>query len=365
MKNLFILKTEETPAPNPIMTTFPESSRKNNSARTILNLDKRMYGNFYSDKSREGYFFQSTTQKIHGIVNEIARPRSHIYKRSRTSQKSRLKFEKTSIEHIKNSEILTTIESIAAKAKMEISTNQNHPLLRAIKNEYMKNDKVKTGNSSDIGFKSLAQGISSIHKDKESQNLSVRAVRKADLSTMSLENAIKKVHESDMTTWLKKRGINKLDENMHLNFSSALFEQLDLNQTGKVEGEELIRALLFLGIASDPEVLRKTVCMIFKRKILKDVYVTLEDFKGLFRTNLYTDKILEILNNMSIAERAKFKVSEESIKNENLNIRASILKSQKAMIAFLKVIQTAVESKRAKPIEVNITINEHQRLLEK
>ncbi|CAG9325413.1 unnamed protein product [Blepharisma stoltei] len=351
-------ESQQSPA-NPTSSKILDSATKRSSAKALINLNSKSY-----DTSKEGYVFDHPATKMQGIMKEISRPKSHISKRSRSVKQTFRTTDKISIEKQDNSQLLSTIETIEGKAKIEISTNRKHPLLRAIKNEYSKDEKAPSQTTTEKFFNNLAKSMDNLHKRAQSPDGATKPNYRPTFTNTSLENAFQRVHESDMGSWLKKRGISRLDENLYQNFSSALYEQLDTKQRGQIEGEELIKALLMLGIASDPEVLRKTLCMILKKDTLKDTYVALDDFKSLFRSNIYTDRILEILNSLALSERNKVKDNDKLDLGENCD-EFSFFRSKTFVLSFLNKISKGTDIKIKQKLDLNITINEHQRLLEK
>lgn len=100
-------------------------------------------------------------------------------------------------------------------------------------------------------------------------------------------------------------------------FALELFKDLCEERGKKIKGEKLLESLVYLGIAADPLVIRKTLCLIFKCNSLGELVLDSSDFLEIFKSDPRTDKILKRLDEVSLtiktAKTQKFQRTRDKV----------------------------------------------------
>ena len=211
---------------------------------------------------------------------------------------------------------------------------------------------------SDLAFNNLAASLLNRSQKvlKEEEKISYKpcivGIEPSKISEVIHTNAVK--------NWLKKTGVKPQKTLNTHQFAMDFFRQLDTHKTGEIEGENLLKSLLRFGIASDPTVLRRTLCLIFKSNHLNSLKINSQDFIGLFKAESRTDRILKKLNEHSLNEREnkQRKIDlENKIKNETSTSfsNAKIDPSK----AFAKSLGLLIKNNNYEKHANLITINEH------
>ena len=116
--------------------------------------------------------------------------------------------------------------------------------------------------------------------------------------------------------------------------------------------------MLLLGIASDPTMLRRTLCMIFKTNHLNSTKINSQEFVGLFKSEPKVERILKKLNECSLIEREhkiKSSLIDSKVKLNNKNL----MFKEKDSTHIFKVSLGAFLQKKVPEAEKIVTINEH------
>lgn len=169
------------------------------------------------------------------------------------------------------------------------------------KQKAIENKNKEVQNKSDISFHNLAASLLNtsqrVLKTEEKANYkpSINALQSAECNEI--------VHKKSVEKWLMKKGLKpKKTLNSH-QFALEFFKQLDTKKTGEIEGETLLKSLLTLGVANDPLVLKRTLCLIFKKNHLSNLKIKSQEFVGLMKNEAKNDRILKKLNEFCLAER--------------------------------------------------------------
>lgn len=176
---------------------------------------------------------------------------------------------------------------------------------------------------------------------------------------INLEYAKEKIHQSETNVWLEKTHRAAKKSMSLYNFVVEFFNELDTSRCGKLKGEKLLESLVYLGIATDPLVIRRTLCLIYKCKDLTTLRITCKDFTELFKNDSKTDRILKQLNENCVSAReGKARKNVESI--AKIETSSSIFKKNTERNSA----HNATGIKFVRNYEENlITINEHLEII--
>lgn len=126
--------------------------------------------------------------------------------------------------------------------------------------------------------------------------------------------AIEKTVRAENRAWMKKRGT--VDEYKSKNIGKVIFEMLDPDGRGDISVEILVKFLLEIGLALNPQRV-KDVLHIILRKDYVDFKLKCEDINNLCKGDHKTNLILKCLNDEVRAERLS--------KSEGIKIDTSII----------------------------------------
>ena len=171
----------------------------------------------------------------------------------------------------------------------------NHFLIRTMKKQKNCEEGEKTYRSgASHFFNNFANSLIKIEQATEKSEQETE--QKTDYKPINLSYAKEKVNENSISTWLKHQHKEKNNALGLYTFVIDFFKENANSSSGSVEGEKLLEALVYLGIASDPIVIRRTLCLIYKCKNLVSLKINLKEFIELFKNNAKTDMILKRLN---------------------------------------------------------------------
>lgn len=197
----------------------------------------------------------------------------------------------------------------------------------------------------------------------ESQSIIEITPPRARNKSFSSTQAEFKIKDFNNKAWMSKHNARNNDEGLLMKFAAEFFTEMDKNALGAIPGNILLEALLSLGIATDSDVLRDTLAMIFHCSDLEKFQIGQQDFLSMFRSDVITDLILEQLNENSLAERKKVKV----LTQRKAKIKSANGKNR-AILTFKKRLALAMSGGEAdieKNLSTIITINEHLAVIEK
>ena len=176
--------------------------------------------------------------------------------------------------------------------------------------------------------------------------------RTSSYRPINLTTAKEKLHQFRVNSWVCK-SIQGRRKSIEFNkFILAFFNEIDSEKTGVLAGEKLVESLVYLGLATDPSVIRKTLSLIYKCQSLSSLRIRVKDFTELFKNDSKTDKILEKLDEFC---RNSKKSSQEQEKKEGSKLLSNTQTSFLASNGF---------SHKTKKPEV-VTINEHLETIDK
>lgn len=164
-----------------------------------------------------------------------------------------------------------------------------------MKKQKIRDDGDKVGKlKSDHFFNVFAPSFFSNEKVVEIQEKEAGVRR--EYHPVNLESAKEKLQNDNMNAWLRQKKVGKNESVNLYQFVIEFFNELDTDKCGKLKGEKLLESLVYLGIASDPSAIRRTLCLIYKCKNLKNLKINSKHFIGLFKNDWKTDKLLKCLN---------------------------------------------------------------------
>jgi hypothetical protein len=185
---------------------------------------------------------------------------------------------------------------------------------------------------------------------------------RSKITDYTLTQAQNKVKEHNNKIWLGKHNSKNHDENHLIKFASEFFKEIDKNNTGYIDGETFLKSLLHLGIATDANVLKETLSMIFECHELSKLHVSNQKFVSMFRFDVITDLILNQLNESASTARKNQRLTRRTTKviPVDKNDPSSRFKIRLGMSL---TGHEALEI--AKSFDKMITINEHLAVVEK
>lgn len=328
---------------------LPSHRRSAKSLNLSLNLS---FSNTNIATSKGGYNFSSTIKESQRKVftqtarkkkssSFIQKPRINTSKSSINSKKS-LTLNPKFAENPAKNEINIFEESI----RHELQMKNNHYLVRTMKKLKVDGEIGKGSYMSRSGnnrFSELAMGLMNIPTKAQTTG---KSERNSSYKPINLTTAKEKLHQFRVNSWIHKSSREIRKSLGFFNFILEFFNELDTQKSGTLNGEKLVESLVYLGLASDPSIIRRTLCLIYKCKDLVKLKIRVKDFTELFKNDPKTDKILEKLDELCRNSKAK---EEYCIKVGECKGNAGNDKDLRASNGF------KVEKKRME----SITINEH------
>lgn len=343
--------------------SFPISA--NQSFRSVsvkksaksLNLSSHLsISKIYLVTSNGGYNFSNpiiqTQRKFLSQTSKSVRPAQVSRKKSRsilneTCERSEKVASKANL-NLENSRINIFEENI----RHELQMKNSHYLVRTMKKLKVE-EEIGTGTYrahgnpnklSDLALSLMNTGHKSKIESKQERTSSYRPI--------NLTTAKEKLHQFRVNSWACK-SIQGRRKSIEFNkFILNFFNEIDSEKTGILAGEKLVESLVYLGLATDPSVIRKTLCLIYKCQNLNSLKIRVKDFTELFKNDNKTDKILEKLDEFC---RNLKKSSQDQEKKENSK---QFNHSQTSFLASNGF------SHKTKKVEV-VTINEHLETIDK
>ncbi|CAG9331687.1 unnamed protein product [Blepharisma stoltei] len=350
------------------------------SAKQYFSTNSRSFHNIKADNSNEGYCFTNSIKLAHERVRlqsqQQPRPMTRgvtLKARPKTTESKNSK--KTTVTKKVEEDATKPLEELENNVRSELQMRANHFLIRTMKREQalINQAGVVKQSTSDNLFYELAGHVMNIHKEETRAKTPDNNHYKPTLNNLSFESAQQKLAQSSIDFWLKKRGIGKETKYDLNHFSTALFEQLDINGVGYLEGEAVLQSLLRLGIATDPTILRKTLGLSFRTNSLKTLKIHLHDFKTLFKSDGRTNSILTRMNELSLEEREnKSRRTSKTERNSDYEDDSSIISSKgnkkESWFKLFKIgfgRQLTGSDFGKKKLDSIVTINEHEDLIKK
>ena len=191
--------------------------------------------------------------------------------------------------------------------------------------------------------------------------------------------------------WLRRRRPNEQDQTSKAeDWIKSLYGLLDMQGSGLVSGDVLVGQLLALGLARSPEDVVQAILLIYGKKDITELNLSLEDMLELIKVDRETNKFLSFLSNRAAQEKRSGSVSpskqriKRSWKDQALTLsdyltqlqavwmhvaagKKSLPKRQLAEILFgLKLFATILDARRAlQGLKESVDYVDFQRLFSK
>jgi hypothetical protein len=322
------------------------------SAKSLNITSNLSISNYYKVTSKGGYNFSNpiiqTQKRILSQTSRSVRPAPSLKKSPskvlQTTESSEHASNKKNSNKSKN-----PINIFEENIRHELQMRNSHYLVRTMKK--LKVEEELGGNSyksqsNPNRLSTLALSLMNLSKNSsiEGKKEKISKYRPVNLTT-----AKEKLHQFRVNSWVCKNVKNRRKSLEFYKFILDFFEEIDSEKTGVMPGEKLVESLVFLGLASDPSVIRKTLCLIYKCQDLKSLKIRVKDFTELFKNDPKTDKILEKLDNSCRELKVK-------IENGKFEGSKGFLASQSSGFASTGFIRRKEEL---------VTINEHLEMIDK
>ena len=180
---------------------------------------------------------------------------------------------------------------------------------------------------------------------------------------INLASAKEKLMNTSISAWAKNKACSNSDSQNLFQFLIEFFNELDEDKCGKLKGEKLLESLVYLGVASDPGVIGRTLCLIYKCDNIKKLRINSKNFIELFRNDHKTDKLLECLNLICVKLKPNVKTS-RVLPEDKGKIDEVLMGFNKSMRSNISAsMQLQVPPSGNNSSDALVTINEHIELI--
>ncbi|OMJ79821.1 hypothetical protein SteCoe_20070 [Stentor coeruleus] len=229
------------------------------------------------------------------------------------------------------------------KIRNELLMKNNHFIMRSMRKN-LRDDEKKTDDSfceSNNLFHRLVQKV----LDCNAQPQAMKYKKNADNEKVVQKHseAMEKTVRAENQAWMKKRG--NVDEYKGKNTGKMIFEMLDPDGRGDIPVEILVKFLLEIGLALNPQRVKDALQVILKKDYM-DFKLKYEDINSLCKGDHKTNLILKCLNDEVRAERLS--------KSEGIRIDTSII-SVGEHLSVLNNWWNIIDKHSRNQVTVNIT----------